>query len=214
MSSDPLPKMNVDVGPTHAYVLRDQCYINLTSRCTLRCGFCPKFNHSWDVQGYNLHLSKSQEPSVDQVLEAVGDPSRYSEIVFCGLGEPTLRLPELLQIAEHLKRCGARWVRVNTDGLVNLVHGRDVTPAFFGRIDALSISLNAQDQSTYERHCRPAVDGAYAALLKFISRARLFVPDVTVTAIDGLEDVDIAACRNLARNLGVSFRWRLLDQVG
>jgi TatD family-associated radical SAM protein len=105
-------------------------------------------------------------------------------------------------------------VRLNTDGLANLVHGRDVTPDLEGSIDAVSISLNAQNEDLYNRHCRPPVAGAYAALLDFARHVREFVPSVTLTAIDGLEGVDIAACRHIAEDLGVAFRRRELGKVG
>ena len=196
-----------------AYELHGNCYLNITDRCTLRCAFCPKFNKTWEVQGYDLRLKF--EPSVEQILAAVGDVSRYQEIVFCGLGEPTLRLDVLLQVAERLKQQAAK-IRVNSDGLANLVHGRDVTPELAGKVDALSISMNAQNEVVYNRHCRPKNEypGAYQAMLEFARRAKEFVPSVTLTAIDGLEGVDIEACREIARKLDVHFRRRVLDLVG
>lgn len=195
-----------------AYPLHGNCYLNLTSRCTLRCAFCPKFQRrTWEVKGYNLRLRGA--PGVDEVLAAMGDARAYREVVFCGLGEPTLRWEVLLAVAEHVKGAGVR-VRLNTDGLANLVHGRDVTPELAGRVDVASISLNAQDEATYNRHCRPPGPGAYPALLEFIRGARVYVPEVTVTAIDGLPGVDIAACRRLAEQLSVGFRRRVLDEVG
>ena len=89
-----------------------------------------------------------------------------------------------------------------------------MTPELGSAIDAISISLNAQDEATYERYCRPKQTGAYAALLDFIAKVKAHVPDVTVTAIDGLEGVDIAACARIAAELGVKFRARVLDQIG
>jgi TatD DNase family protein len=198
--------------PAIAYLLRGNCYLNVTSRCTLRCGFCPKFNHLWVVGDVNLRLR--QEPNVDEVLAAVGDPRGYDEIVFCGLGEPTLRLYEVIEIASTLHQRGARRVRLNTDGLASLVYGRDVTADLEGPVDALSISLNAQNETVYNRHCRPSLAGSYAAMLEFADRVRDFVPDVTLTAIDGLEGVDIGACERIARDLGVKFRRRDLGAVG
>jgi TatD DNase family protein len=194
-----------------AYALHGNLYLNITNRCTLRCAFCPKFNGVWQVQGYDLRTY--HEPSVAEILAAVGDPRGYREVVFCGLGEPMLRLYPLLEAAARLRSQGAR-VRVNTDGLANLVYGRDVTPDLENNIDALSISLNAQDEATYNLHCRPPLAGAYAAVLDFAKRAREFVPEVTLTAIDGLPGVDIAACERIARDLGVHFRRRVLDEVG
>lgn len=193
------------------YALHGNCYLNVTNRCTLRCCFCPKFNGSWTVGGYDLRLDR--EPSAARMLAAIGDPRRFREIVFCGLGEPTLRLYEVLEVGAELRRQGAH-VRLNTDGLASLVHGRDVTPDLEGSVDAVSISLNAQNAAVYERHCRPPMPGAYEAMLDFAARARDFVPQVMLTAIDGLEGVDIPACREIAARLGVEFRRRELDRVG
>ena len=163
------------------------------------------------MQGYPLRLK--QEPGVADIVAAVGDPKAYREVVFCGLGEPTLRLPELLQIAQTLKQAGAR-IRLNTDGLANWVHQRNIVPELVGRVDALSISLNAQDEATYNRHCRPPTGGAFPEVLEFILHARELIPDITITAIDGLEGVDIAACEALAERFKVKFRRRVLDEVG
>jgi len=194
-----------------AYRLHGNCYLNITSQCTLRCGFCPKYNRTWEVQSYDLRLHR--EPSVEEVLEAIGDPSEYKEIVFCGLGEPTVRLEALLSIARAMKDKGAR-VRVNTDGLANLREGRDVTPEMAEVVDSLSISMNAQNAAVYNELTKPKLRGAYAAMLEFARLAHERGMAVSMTAIDGLEGVDIAACRQIAESLGVSFRRRELDLVG
>ncbi|HLQ25980.1 MAG TPA: TatD family nuclease-associated radical SAM protein [Acidiferrobacterales bacterium] len=199
---------------TIAYALHGNLYLNITSRCTLRCAFCSKFNGIWTVQNYYpLRLTRAQEPSVAQIIAAVSNARAYNEIVFCGLGEPTLRLYDALEAGHVLRRRGAT-VRINTDGLANLVYGRDVTPDLEGNIDALSISLNAQNAATYNRHCRPTMPGSYQAMLDFARRAREFVPDIRLTAIEGLEGVDIPACAAIAGRLGVRFHKRVLDDVG
>jgi TatD DNase family protein len=198
--------------PVIGYTLRDSRYLNVTSRCTLRCTFCPKFNGSWTVGDYDLRLRA--DPSADELIAAAGDVHAWREIVFCGMGEPTLRLYTVLEVAARLRKLGAPRIRLNTDGLANLVYGRDVTPDFEGNIDALSISLNAQDEETYNRLCRPSLPGSYPAMLDFIRHARDYVPEVVLTAIDGLEGVDIAACADIAERLGVRFRRRVLDVVG
>jgi TatD DNase family protein len=197
---------------TVGYSLHGNRYLNITNRCTLRCAFCPKFNGNWTVQNHQLRLT--QEPTIDEIVAAAGDPANCREVVFCGLGEPTLRLYAMLEVARRLKARGFKRIRLNTDGLASFVHGRDVTPDLEGLIDAVSVSLNAQDEATYDRHCRPPRPGAFAAMLEFVRNVGEFVPEVTVTAIDGLEGVDIAACERLAAGLGVDFRRRVLDQVG
>ncbi len=196
---------------TIGYTLRDSRYLNITNRCTLRCEFCPKFNGLWTVQDYQLRLE--HEPTLDDIVAAAGNPEEYREVVFCGLGEPTLRLYTLLDAATRLRHRAKR-VRLNTDGLANLVYGRDVTPDMEGLIDALSVSLNAQDAETYNLHCRPKLPGAYEAMLDFVKCAREFVPEITLTAIDGLPGVDMAACEKIAQRLRVGFRRRVLDVVG
>ena len=194
-----------------AYQLHGNCYLNITWHCTLRCDFCPKFNGNWEVQGYDLRLHR--EPQADEIMSAIGDPAEYKQIVFCGLGEPTLRLDVLLEVAGQLKQSGAS-IRINTDGLANLMHGKDITPQLSGLIDSLSVSMNAQNEDVYNQHCRPKRAGAYAAMLEFARQASQHVPEVTMTAIDGLAGVDIDACQRIAEQAGLKFRRRVLDLVG
>lgn len=196
---------------TIAYTLHGNRYLNITSRCTLRCGFCPKFNGSWEVRQYELRLRN--EPSVDEIVAAVGSAREFREIVFCGLGEPTRRLDVLLEVARRLRGRGVR-IRLNTDGLANLIHGRDVTPDFAGVIDAVSISMNAHKEDIYLRHCRPRHEHAFESMLEFARCVQKHVPEVMMTAIDGLAGVDIEECRRIAEEIGAGFRRRMLDVVG
>lgn len=200
-------------GPeqTVGYTLHDNRYLNITNRCSLRCGFCPKFNDEWTVQEYPLRLD--HDPALEEIVAAVGNPEDYQEIVFCGLGEPTLRLYTLLDVATRIRHRAKR-IRINTDGLASFVYGRDVSPDMEGLIDVLSVSLNAQNADIYNRHCRPKLPGSYEAMLDFVKRTREFIPDITLTAIDGLSGVDIPACEKIAHDLGVKFRRRVLDVVG
>ena len=196
---------------TVSYRIGDSLYLNITDRCTLACRFCPKHNGSRRVREHDLTLD--HRPTVDELIDSVGRPADYREVVFCGFGEPTLRLKPLLAVARHVKANGGR-VRVNTDGLANLVHKRDVLPDLGSCVDALSISLNADTEAAYRQHCRPALPGSYQAVLDFIARAPRHVPEVCASAIDGLPGVDIAACRALVEQRGARFRRRVLDVVG
>lgn len=196
---------------TIAYTLHGNRYLNITNRCSLRCRFCPKHNRNWVVQDYDLSLQ--HEPGCEQILAVLGDPVQFEEVVFCGLGEPTQRLPVLLEIAHEVKSRGGK-VRLNTDGLANLLHGRDVTPELAECVDRVSVSLNAHNSEVYEAHTRPKYANAYPAMLNFIRTAKARGMAVTLTAIDGLPGVNLAACRLIAETLGVSFRRRVLDIVG
>ena len=194
-----------------SYQIGDRLYLNITDRCTLECRFCPKTQDRPEVRGYDLTLG--ERPTVEQLIASVGDPARYAEVVFCGFGEPTLRLKVLLEVARWVKAHGGR-VRVNTDGLANLVHKDDTLPLLGECVDAISVSMNAQNAAVYEEHCQPALPGSYEQMLDFLRAAPRHIPEVTATAIRGLSGVDIAACARLAKTLGVAFRARELDKVG
>jgi len=163
------------------------------------------------VHEYDLTLN--HRPSADEIIAAIDDPAKYKEVVFCGYGEPTLRLKVLLEVAKYIKANGGS-VRVNTDGLANLTNKRNVLPEMAECVDALSISLNAQNAEVYDKHCQPGLAGSYEQMLDFVTEAPKYIKDVTASAIDGLEGVDIEACREMAEARGVKFRCRFLDVVG
>jgi TatD DNase family protein len=191
------------------YQIRDSLYLNITNRCTNKCSFCIRF-HSDYVKGHNLRLS--EEPGEREVRDAIGDPSRYKEVVFCGYGEPLLRLDLVRNVAAWIKEHGGR-VRINTNGHGNLIHGRNILPELKGIVDSISISLDAHDEATYNRVCRPAFRNAFRGVIDFIGEAKKYIPNVQVTVVT-LEGVDIEKCRKIAEDLGVGFRIRKLDVVG
>lgn len=194
-----------------SYRIRNSLYLNITNRCTNACTFCAK-RDDYYVKGHYLKLPG--EPSVEEVLAEVGDPTRYDEIVFCGFGEPLLRLADVKAIAKALKGKGAR-TRVNTDGLANLVHGRNVLPELSGLVDAISVSLNAPDADTYARIC-PNRYGAvsFHAILDFLREAPMHITSVAATAV-ALPGLDTDAVRRLAGSIpGVAFRLRPFADVG
>lgn len=193
------------------YQIDNNLYLSITDRCTLECAFCPKTHGDMRVKGYDLTFD--HRPTAKEIIAAIEDPSRYDEVVFCGYGEPTMRLNVLLEVAHNIKARGGR-VRLNTDGLSNLVHKHDTLPELSECVDALSVSLNAQNQEVYDRHCRPNLPGSYEAMLAFLREAPKYIKRVTATAIDGLDGVDIPACEAIAQQMGVEFHRRVLNEVG
>lgn len=200
-----------DNQATLVYDIRNSRYLNITGRCTLRCQFCPKHNGSKQVHQYQLDLSR--QPKAEELIAQLGEVSEFDEYVFCGYGEPTLNLITLLNVAKEIKLRGGK-VRVNTDGLGNLFHRRNILPELAACVDSLSISLNANTEALYQQHCRPKLAGAYPALLEFIKLAAQYIDDVQVSAINGLEGVDIQACREIVEARGATFKQRELDIVG
>lgn len=199
-----------EVDTRIAYPIRRSLYLNITNRCTNTCTFCTKFR-DFTVKGHQLKLA--QEPEAAEVKAAVGDPQAWQEVVFCGFGEPLIRLDLVKEIAAWLKSKGVR-VRVNTDGQANLVHGRNVLPELAGLIDSISVSLNAPDAATYQRLCQSAFgEPGYQSVKEFLREAKKHIPSVTATAV-AIPGIDMQACRQVAEELGVEFREREYNEVG
>lgn len=193
------------------YSISDTLYLNITNRCTNSCVFCPKFKDSYYVKGYDLKIEK--EPSIDEIISATRDISIYREVVFCGFGEPLLRLDVVKEIAKWLKTKGVR-VRIDTDGLANIVYGRNILPELHGIVDSISVSLNAPDAGTYIKLC-PSEFGeqAFNAVVDFLKEAKKYIPEVTATVVS-VPNLDIEACRKIADKLNVKFRVREYNSIG
>ena len=197
---------------TITYQVKSSVYVNLTNRCPCACTFCLRTNGPGIFGSEPLWLER--EPTLDEVVHDLDswDYTRYREVVFCGYGEPTERLEVLLAAAAHLKaRDATLRIRVNTNGLSDLVNGRPTAPLFAGKVDCLSISLNTDDPAEYLAVCRPKFGtAAYPALLKFAKEAAAVLPEVVMTVV-GEPVTDIgkqARCRVLAESLGARLRVR------
>jgi TatD DNase family protein len=192
------------------YPIRNSLYLNITNRCTAACTFCVRY-HTDFVKGHNLRLK--QEPTADEVITAIGNPRDYAEVVFCGYGEPLVRLDAVKAIAAEVKRCGGK-VRIDTNGHGNLIHKRNIVPELAGLVDAVSVSLNAQNAEVYDKLCQPKFGpGTYDAVKEFIGEAKKHIPDVTATVVSA-PGVDVAACEKIATDLGAKFRVREYNVVG
>jgi len=198
-------------GPAIVYPIRDSLYVNLTNRCTDDCIFCVTKTTDF-VMGHNLRLEN--EPTAKEIIEAVGDPKRYDEIVFCGYGEPTLRLDCMIEVAKALKKKGAK-IRLTTNGHGDLINKRHIAGELAGLIDRVSVSLNAPDKETYNKVCRPSFGpDTFDRVKDFIAECREKLPEVEVTCVD-YEGVDIKGCEKVAtEELKVKFRPRRFNVVG
>ena len=200
---------------TITYQVKSSIYVNLTNRCPCACTFCLR-NKGPGVYGSGS-LWLEREPTLDEVTASLDgcDYTRFREVVFCGYGEPTERLDVLLAAAEHLKRRDpAPRVRVNTNGLSDLINGRPTANLFTGKVDAISISLNTDDAAEYLAMCRPRFGAeAYPAMLRFAKEAAAAVPEVVMTVV-GEPVTDIgkqARCRAIAESLGARLRVRAYE---
>jgi TatD DNase family protein len=193
-----------------AYPIRNSLYLNVTNRCTSACTFCVRYFTDF-VKGHNLRLKN--EPTAEELIKEIGDPKKYDEIVFCGYGEPLLRLDVIKAVATEVKKKGGK-VRIDTNGHGNLIHKRNILPELAGLVDAVSVSLNAQNAELYEKISQPKFGvAAYDAVKEFIREAKKFIPDVIASVVT-VPGVDVEACRKIAGELGAKLRVREYNVVG
>ncbi len=210
-NANQLFRLGMEKEDTVAYAIRDSMYINITYRCTNRCNFCTRMLSDY-VKGYNLRLDK--EPTAEEMILALGALERFKHVVFCGFGEPTLRLGPLKKVAAYAKNKGKE-VRLVTNGEGDLIAGRAIAPELKGLVDRVSVSLNAPDEKSYDRICRSAFgERSYGAILGFIKGCRDNGMAVEVTCLDLIGQEGVDAVKNKAIELGAEFRLRHTDVVG
>ena len=190
----------------YAYKFGDNLYINLTNRCCNACKFCIR-THGDTVNGEdNLWLSK--EPTSDEVVEAIKAVDYdYEDVVICGYGEPTYKMEELIAVADYAHSIGKK-VRLNTNGLGNLINGADITPLLKGKADVISISLNESSAEKYDELCCPKYGlDAYPAILDFTKKCVTLGIDTVLSVVD-YGGVNIDECRAVAESTGAKLRVR------
>lgn len=165
------------------YELRNNLYLNITNQCSNSCWFCQR-QHNWVVKGHYLKLNK--EPTLTEILQELPvDLSGYEEVVFCGLGEPTMRLDLVKQIVPILRQRGAKCIRLDTNGTGNLVNGRNIVDELSEMFDAISISINSASREDYNKICLPTVpDKTFDSVIEFTQEASKKFKTITVTAVD------------------------------
>lgn len=190
-------------------------YVNMTNKCPCSCVFCLRRTKK-QLEGNSLWL-KDGDPSVEEVLAefAKYDLSVIGEIVFCGFGEPFERFYDIMKVIDALKvKYPALKVRVNTIGFANLIYEKDVTPELEGRVDTISISLNAPDEKEFYEltNSRYGIK-SYEALKEFAVLAKRYVPKVVLTVVDKvMPEEKIAKCQKICDDLGVTLRVRPFEE--
>ncbi|MCM1283267.1 MAG: TIGR04100 family radical SAM protein [Muribaculaceae bacterium] len=194
------------------YVYNDQVYANITNKCDCACTFC--IRSQMDGVGDADTLWHQQEPALEEVLAAIDafDFNGYREFVFCGYGEPTCALETLLASARYVKEKTGLPIRVNSNGLGNLYHGRDIVPELAEVVDSISISLNAPNAEEYEKVTRPSFPHAYEAMLDFAESCGKQIAHTQLSIVDVLPGEDIRACQKIADSRGVHLKIRKFEQ--
>ena len=200
----------MSVQMTILYRYGGSLYINMTNRCPNQCTFCVR--NLTDGLGTAGSLWLEKEPTVDEMYREFHNWNMkdFDEVVFCGYGEPTERLDELKKIADHIHWKYHKKVRLNTNGLGNLINGRDIVPELAECLDSISISLNAPNAARYQEVCRSRFgEDAYPAIIEFIKACKETIPDVTVSVVSGsITQAEEDECGRIAESLGVRYRVR------
>ena len=195
---------------TILYKVHNNLYVNLTNKCPCACTFCLRQTRDHMEDSGVLWLEK--EPTVDEVIAdfANFNMDDYDEVVFCGFGEPTERIDVLLEVAAYVKKTYNKPTRINTNGLGNLVNGRDITPELKGLVDTVSISLNTPNKERYYELTRSKFGiGSFDAMIDFAKEAVKYVPHVVMTTVaTTITKEEEAECQRICDNIGVKYRIR------
>lgn len=186
-------------------------YVNLTNQCNCSCTFCLRgMKHMGEEETLWYH---GKEPTVEMVKTALDAApwDTVKEVVFCGFGEPTMRLGELVELLRYVRKTHPGIAtRLNTNGLSDLTHGRDTSVDFAGLLDTVSISLNASNAERYLTLTRSRFGiGSFEAMLTFARHCKAYVPQVVLTVVDHVESSEeIRKCRQICEERGLTLRVR------
>lgn len=199
---------------TITYPVKNGIYVNITNRCPCSCTFCLRKNGDGVYGSDSLWLER--EPTVEEICASIDtwNLSQYSEVVFCGYGEPTERLPELLQVAAYIKSKSNIPIRINTNGLADLIWKDRTAPKLKGLIDTVSVSLNATNKETYLQIVRPKFGtDSFDAMLRFTKDCSDYVPNVVMTVVDVVtskEEQEV--CRKICQSVNATLRVRPYEE--
>lgn len=191
------------------YTIKDSLYVNITNICPCKCTFC--IRDEADEVSNSGSLWMDHEPSIDEIKKAFENYNldEYKEIVFCGYGEPLVRLNEVIEISKFIKDISDIKIRVNTNGLGNLIHKKDISHMLSGLIDSISISLNAPDKISYNEITRPTFgEESFDEMLKFATNCKKYIKEVKFSVVDTISDEQIKKSTELANKLGIELRIR------
>lgn len=199
-------------GLTFVYAVHDNLYINLTNRCPCSCTFCIRHNGDGAYGSDSLWLER--EPTCEEVLVEFDkyDMSKFSEIVFCGYGEPMERAEDVAFIGKELKkRYPDMLIRLNTNGLSDKIHGKPTAHLLKGAVDIVSISLNSGNAEDYNKVTRPKWADSFEAMLRFAEDCKEYVPKVMFTVVDVISEREINESKAVSEKLGIPLRIRPYD---
>ena len=191
------------------YAIEDSLYINITNQCPCRCVFCIRDGN--DEIGDSGSLWLDHEPTVDEIKEAFKDYNlnNFKEIVFCGYGEPLVRINEVIEVSKFIKSRSDIKVRINTNGLSDLIHEKDTAIMLKDVIDSVSISLNGPNKEIYNKVTRPKFgEKSFDYMIKFAKDCKQYINEVALSVVDEINEQEIEKSYELASELQIPLRVR------
>lgn len=195
---------------TLSYEVGEGLYLNITNKCPCSCTFCIRNNGDGAYGSDPLWLE--HQPTAEEIIDdlRLRDLDSYKQIVFCGYGEPTCELEMIKQVSAYLRSVTKTPIRINTNGLSDLINKRNTAPEFEGICDSVSISLNASDKENYDKVTRPSFkdEDCFAAMLRFADNVKHYVNEVMFTVVDIIGEEEISRSRRIAESVGIGLRVR------
>lgn len=192
------------------YKVHDNLYVNLTNKCPCACAFCLRQNT--DHVGESASLWLEREPSFEEVKNAFSafDMETYKELVFCGFGEPTEALEVLIKTAQYVKSTWDKKIRLNTNGLGNLIHGRNIVPELAGLVDTVSVSLNTPNEKRYHELVKSRFgEQSFQAMINFAKECTKYIPHVVMSTVDTtITKEEEKECQAICDAIGATYRIR------
>ena len=194
---------------TYLYTLDGNLYVNLTNKCSNGCDFCVR-NERTSYYGNYLWI-RHGDPTAEKVIAAAngfGDLTRFKEVVFCGFGEPTYKVAEMIALCDYFHAKGLK-TRLNTNGQGNLINKRDITPELKGKIDFVNVSLNASCAEKYQPICRSQFgESGFAGLIEFAKQCKQNGIPCRFSIVDCIGEEEVEACKRLAESIRIPLHIR------
>lgn len=192
------------------YRYKNQVYLNITNKCPCKCEFC--IRNTTDSVGEANNLWFEHEPSLEEIIAAIDafDFTDCTEVVFCGYGEPTMALDNLIAVSRYIREHYGLKLRLNTNGLGDLIHKRSIAKDICEAVDCVSISLNMPDAESYTAIVHPAYgEKSFDAMLTFAKDCHQYLEDVRFTVVDVIGEENVKKSQELADSLGIPLRVRV-----
>ena len=194
---------------TYLYVIDGTLYVNLTNKCSNACDFCVR-NERSSYFGNYLWI-RHGDPTVEKVIaaaKALGDISYLKEVVFCGFGEPTYKVAEMVALSDFFHEKGLK-TRLNTNGQGNLINKRDIVPELKGKIDFVNVSLNASCYEKYQPICRSQFrESGYEGMIEFAKLCKRNGIPCRFSIVDCIGEAEVEACKRLADSIRIPLHVR------